>query len=88
MKPLNFSGKTHGIGGGPRWRIAELADHLGVSTNSLIATMRHDPTAPKPLNHVNQRSQPGGSATCPLYSLRDFKAWWKSRQEKVDSGTT
>lgn len=74
-------------GTGPQCRLGELADHLGTTVSKLVALMKADPDAPKPVRMANHRSQQGGPAKCALYSLREFRAWWKSRQQKEGSGT-
>lgn len=84
---MTLSASPKSWGNGPQWRLGELADHLGTTASKLVALMKADPDAPKPVRMANHRSQQGGSATCPLYSLREFRVWWKSRQQKEGSGT-
>ena len=73
----------HGIGGGPRWRLVEFAEHVGQPVQKLVALARHDPEFPAPVGSVNQRSQPGGTRSCATYRLADLKAWWAKRQQKT-----
>lgn len=80
---MKLSASPKPWGNGPQWRLSELADHLGITAQKLSRLMLADPNAPKPVRLANHRHQPGGSATCALYSLRDFKRWWKSRQPKA-----
>lgn len=84
---MKLSASPKPWGNGPQWRLVELADHLGLSPKKLSRLMRADPNAPKPVRMANHRSQQCGPAKCALYSLREFRAWWKSRQQKEGSGT-
>lgn len=80
---LNLGLKNrHGIGGGPRWRLIEFAEHIGQPVQALVALARHDAEFPAPIGATNQRSQPGGSKSCATYRPADLKAWWAKRGAK------